>query len=230
MLRKRLCPLQNVQMESKFVVYFPAAEYLHETIFRLFSFLAFLEQQVDLDSLTLAQPLKKWFNTTNGLSWWWLRCGGKDSEWGQDAWVWVLRSDPAIWVGWNGGSLASSLGLSFFICKMGAVSELWWRHRGMNMKECRDCTNLTPSLLLLDLALEETSYITWSHPSILHVRKLRLKEVRWLLQGLACQLLTPVLPPSPFPLVCEWLLKTERAGHLCGQATPEKTVDTIPGY
>ena len=59
MLRKGLCPLQNVQMESKFVVYFPTVEYLHETIFKLFSFLAFLEQQVDLDSLTLAQPLIK---------------------------------------------------------------------------------------------------------------------------------------------------------------------------
>ena len=52
MLRKGLCPLQNVQMESKFVVYFPTVEYLHETIFKLFSFLAFLE----CESAALSMP------------------------------------------------------------------------------------------------------------------------------------------------------------------------------
>lgn len=109
-------------MESKFVVYFPAVEYLHETIFKLFSFLAFLEQQVDLDSLTLAQPLKKWFNTTNGLSWWWLRCGERTRSevrmLGFESWVQTLPSElgemEAVWHP-HGDSVSSSVkwGLCF---------------------------------------------------------------------------------------------------------------------
>ena len=34
---------------------------------------------------------------------------------------------------------------------------------------------------------------------------------------------TPVLTPSLLPLVFEWLLTTEDAGHLCGQAASERT-------
>lgn len=113
--------------------------------------LAFLEQQVDLDSLTLAQP---WFNTTNGLSWWWLRCGGR-TEWGQmlgfeswgQTWPSELGEMEAVWhPHWDSVSSSVKWGLCFRIVMKTQGDEYG--------KECRGLHKSNSQLILLDLALK----------------------------------------------------------------------------